>query len=437
MLRLLRPAALSLLLASLSPLSVVAMAHHAARGHVRPDHGARRSAGRKPTGHAAARSARDAARSAARHAGKSPEFSRVHNQVGTRTHRSHGGATREPQQRASSRKDTGSERLAVARASADALRSEEVASQRNQYGNPGPRQATSEDFLAAARANRPSPRRAHDDDVKPRPIASSHTQIMDPIAKPTPVVNIIRPAAQRPQLPTIAQSVEEPLLLPTLFDTRGHLVMPRPLRGSREILLHQNQVASDDGLGRVQDDADLESMRRRGMLVGVPANAALHVDDRLPENRRVCRPWTAQFLATLARAHYARFHTPLQLTSAVRTVSFQQHLLHINGNAAPADGDTASPHLTGQAIDLGKRGLSLTEIAWLRGYLLPLIEGGKIDVEEEFRQSCFHISVYRQYSPGTETERYTVASRGVTPALAATLPAVTGTQPGFSTAGTR
>lgn len=137
-------------------------------------------------------------------------------------------------------------------------------------------------------------------------------------------------------------------------------------------------------------------------------------------NRRYCRPWTAQFLATLARAHYEHFHTSLQVNSAVRTVEFQQHLMHINGNAAPAEGDTASPHLTGQAIDIAKHGLSLTEIAWMRGYLLPLVQQGKVDVEEEFQQSCFHISVYKRYIPGTSTPRRDLASshRGETAGLA-------------------
>ena len=175
--------------------------------------------------------------------------------------------------------------------------------------------------------------------------------------------------------------------------------MPAPLRGSREILLHQNIVADRDGLDRIQNDEDLDSMRDRGLLVVLPSSVALEVDDRLPMNRRYARPWTSDFLAVIARAHYARFHAPLQVTSAVRTVEFQQHLIHINGNAAPADGDLASPHLTGQAIDIAKHGLSLTEIAWLRGYLLPLVQEGKIDVEEEFQQSCFHISVYKRYLP--------------------------------------
>ena len=54
---------------------------------------------------------------------------------------------------------------------------------------------------------------------------------------------------------------------------------------------------------------------------------------------------------------YSRFHQPLHLNSAVRTVEYQLRLQRVNGNAAAVDGDGASPHLTGQAIDLGKRGM--------------------------------------------------------------------------------
>ncbi len=63
------------------------------------------------------------------------------------------------------------------------------------------------------------------------------------------------------------------------------------------------------------------------------------------------------------------------------------------------EGDTASPHLTGEAIDLAKHGMSKTEIAWMRAYLAPLIQQGKVDVEEEFEQACFHVSVYQSYAP--------------------------------------
>jgi hypothetical protein len=170
-----------------------------------------------------------------------------------------------------------------------------------------------------------------------------------------------------------------------------------PLRGSHESLVRQNERAEQDGLLRVKDDADLQALRREGSLVALPQLASMRVDSRLPANRRYCRVWTGHFLSDLARVHYERFHKPLQINSAVRTIEYQRHLLHINGNAAPAEGDVASPHLTGEAVDIAKKGLTPSEVAWMRAYLLPLQTAGKIDVEEEFKQSCFHISVYKTY----------------------------------------
>jgi hypothetical protein len=202
---------------------------------------------------------------------------------------------------------------------------------------------------------------------------------------------------------------------------RHRLVVPPAMKGSHEILVHQNVVADQEGLSRIQDDGDLESMREGRLLVAIPKVQGMKVEWALPPNRRYCRPWTAQFLAALARAHYARFHSALQVNSAVRTVEVQERLLQTNGNAAPAEGATASPHLTGQAVDLGKRGLSLAEIAWMRGYLRPLVEQGKVDVEEEFQQACFHISVYKKYLPLAAPKKFTDGNRGTTRVLAAAL----------------
>jgi hypothetical protein len=158
-------------------------------------------------------------------------------------------------------------------------------------------------------------------------------------------------------------------------------------------------MAEADGLERILDDADLEDRIAHGSLVPVPVSAALRVNTDLPENRRYCRPWTAKFLADLARAHAAKFvGGSLEVTSAVRTVEYQRRLRMTNGNAAAADGDIASPHLTGGTIDIAKQGLSAKEIGWFRAFLIPLEQQGKIDVEEEFRQSCFHISVYKSYT---------------------------------------
>ncbi len=181
-----------------------------------------------------------------------------------------------------------------------------------------------------------------------------------------------------------------------------HYVNLPPLRGSRESLVRQNQRAEKDGLLRIQDDADLDRLRRLGSLMSLPISQGLRVDSRLQDDRRYCRTWTGRFLADLARVHYNRFHIPIQINSAVRTVEYQRHLVRVNGNAAPAEGDIASPHLTGGTIDIAKKGLSPSEIGWMRAYLYPLQSSGKIDVEEEFQQSCFHITVYRSYTSGSD-----------------------------------
>ena len=217
-------------------------------------------------------------------------------------------------------------------------------------------------------------------------------------------------------LKSIEQEAARPVLLPTvrvasLYDSRGRLMIPAPLYGSHEILLHQNEMADRDGLDRVRDDAGLEELLREKKLVALPASEMLEVDDRLPSNRRYSRPWTAAFLSVLSHDYYANFHEPLYVTSAVRTVQVQQRLVRTNGNAAGVSGDSASPHLTGQAVDIAKKGLSMPEIAWLRTYLQPLIGDGKIDVEEEFRQACFHISVYRSYLPMSAPRLSVAASR--------------------------
>ena len=177
--------------------------------------------------------------------------------------------------------------------------------------------------------------------------------------------------------------------------------MPPPLRGSLSSLVRQNDKTEADNLERIEDDADLADRIARGMLVPVPSSAKLTLNQNLPADRRYCRPWTASFLTDLSRAHAAAFHSPLEVTSAVRTVEYQKRLMKTNGNATAAEGDIVSPHVTGSTIDLAKQGLSRQQLGWLRRWLLPLEMAGKIDVEEEFQQACFHITVYKSYMPAS------------------------------------
>ena len=186
--------------------------------------------------------------------------------------------------------------------------------------------------------------------------------------------------------------------------------MPAPLRGSLASLERQNDRVEADGLERIEDENDLAARIADKLLVPVPASLALTVNGNLPENHRYCRPWTARFLSDLAREHAAVFHSPLEVSSAVRTVEYQKHLMRINGNAAAAEGDVASPHLTGATVDIAKSGLTRKEIAWMRERLEALQAAEMIDVEEEFRQSCFHITVYKSYAPAAMPRQATPGS---------------------------
>jgi hypothetical protein len=187
--------------------------------------------------------------------------------------------------------------------------------------------------------------------------------------------------------------------------TIPHGAMPAPLKGSLASLERQNDRLTAEGLERIENEDDLAARIANHLLVPVPASDALTVNPALPPNHRYCRPWTARFVADLAREHDAVFHRPLEVSSAVRTVEYQRRLMRINGNAAPAEGDVVSPHLTGATIDIAKQGLTRSEMSWMRQRLLELEVAGKIDVEEEFQQSCFHITVYKTYAAAHGTRR--------------------------------
>ena len=183
------------------------------------------------------------------------------------------------------------------------------------------------------------------------------------------------------------------------------------LRGSTTSLLRQNQRLVSDELERILDEDDLSARIAHKLLVSVPTSAALAVSADLPVSHRYCRRWTALFLSDLARTHQAAFRRPLVVTSAVRTVDYQKQLIAINANAAPAEGEIISPHIMGAAVDIAKDGFSEKELAWMRSHLLALQAQGKIDIEEEFEQACFHISVYRSYMPAPTGVRKAAPSK--------------------------
>ena len=103
-----------------------------------------------------------------------------------------------------------------------------------------PEKATSDDFVKAAEtpAQRPGPPPApvaihgtsRPEELDETPLPSSSRKLAS-VSKPVPVVGVVRRSSPRPQLPSVEEAVENPVILPTLYNKRGRLIVPPPLAG--------------------------------------------------------------------------------------------------------------------------------------------------------------------------------------------------------------
>lgn len=177
-----------------------------------------------------------------------------------------------------------------------------------------------------------------------------------------------------------------------------HIVWNPLLKGSHESLIRQNEEIDRLELPRIQNDVELDQLIGEGALVQITEQPGLHIAGNLKPNRRYSKAWTRDFVEDLGQAYYDEFGTPIQLNSAVRTVDQQKRLRRHNRNAAPIEGDTASSHLAGLTVDLGKRGLTRKQHQWIENYLAKLRELGLVEVAEERRQACFHVMVSEHYT---------------------------------------
>ena len=177
-------------------------------------------------------------------------------------------------------------------------------------------------------------------------------------------------------------------------------VKARPsLRGSPASQRKQNQEADREKLTRIENDAQLEEYKHAGLLVPLPENKTVRIDYRLGSKWRWCRTWTATFLQDLGRDYFARFHAPLRINSAVRTVVYQKQLHGRNGNAARATGARQSSHPTGATVDIAKKEMTSAQLNWMRKRLLGLESKDLIQATEEMKQLVFHVMVFDRY-PG-------------------------------------
>lgn len=174
-------------------------------------------------------------------------------------------------------------------------------------------------------------------------------------------------------------------------------MLKSPLEGTKDSLVIENQIANIDRLDRISNESALQYFQKSGALVHLPQNNQIKIDRRLESRFRWCRPWVPDFLLGFSAEHFKRFHKPLQVNSAIRTVEFQTHLQRTNPNAASPYGPTASTHPTGETIDIAKKNMTPSELSWVRKYLMQKVAAYKIHVIEEFHQAVFHIMVTKNY----------------------------------------
>ena len=169
------------------------------------------------------------------------------------------------------------------------------------------------------------------------------------------------------------------------------------LRATSRSQADQNRLADADHLSRMQDKEMLQRWARLELLVPVKEKTSDYYLHAVPSDYRYLRPWARLLLERLASQFRARFGRPLRVTSLVRTVSYQRQLARRNGNAAAATGPKASAHLTGACLDISKKGMTRSQMDWVRNVLYQLRTKKYLYVIEEFKQPVFHVLVHRRY----------------------------------------
>lgn len=170
------------------------------------------------------------------------------------------------------------------------------------------------------------------------------------------------------------------------------------LKGSADSLAWQNKIADEQKLPRVIDDKELEQLKRSGVLVRMPE--AFRIDPRLNQKWQWVLPEAARFLEDLGVQFINHFGRFFKTTSAIRTLARQLEIAKEgNPNAElPEKGPRRTVHTTGATVDISKIDMNEEELKWMRKELLRLEKLQVIEAtEEDFKQKCFHIMVFRTY----------------------------------------
>jgi len=169
------------------------------------------------------------------------------------------------------------------------------------------------------------------------------------------------------------------------------------LRADSQSQVVQNKRADTEKLSRFENSTMVERFVRLQLLQDVPAKTRNYYVHAIPAGYQYLRPWTKLFLDRLSSQFRSRFGKPLRITGLTRTAQYQKSLRRRNGNAASPTGPKRSVHLTGACLDISKKGMTSSQISWMRRVLHSIKQKGYLYPVEEFKQPNFHIMVYRNY----------------------------------------
>ncbi|MBI2057900.1 MAG: hypothetical protein HYT63_02865 [Candidatus Yanofskybacteria bacterium] len=127
------------------------------------------------------------------------------------------------------------------------------------------------------------------------------------------------------------------------------------------------------------------------------------IDRSLDRRTHFVSPWTLIFINQLGKDFYEQtqknkkgLKKKIKITSLVRHRKYQKALAKRNPNAIWDESNPyrQSSHLTGATFDISTKGLTRSEICWIKDYLFELQNLLLIHARDEFHNNSFHIMVF-------------------------------------------
>lgn len=157
------------------------------------------------------------------------------------------------------------------------------------------------------------------------------------------------------------------------------ILQAQTLKGSRQSMEHQYQVALQNGYGFAKNASLVTEYVSAGDLVRVQANRYMELHD---VSYPYARPPVKNFIEQISAQYFANCGEKLTVTSLTRPIDRQP-------NNAASD----SVHPTGMAVDLRIPPLGKCR-SWLERTLLSMELTGVLDVTRERRPPHYHVAVF-------------------------------------------